>query len=233
MVSVQHMWDLFEMCKGNANWMMNILLNESAEKHGDSNGEEDFTCNCDNSCWPAASAESPESVIVEEEEVVTKESANRPQPQRQRRKPPNQRQLGQEAEQIKRQIEESVVIGDEFYTTNMKRVRDWKSKKRNPAMITPTSEETEASSSAVSPPEMVEDEDDEEVEPDSEEDRKVSVLFLKRMNLNQRNLNFNCHSLLNRYLNSGLEVSLSINWRRCSMAIRWAWRASGSGRMCL
>lgn len=176
MVSVQYLWDLFEKCQGDANWMMNLLLNESGDKHGDPGTEEDdFICDCETSGW--GTAESPESVIVEEEEeqqriITTKEPTNRPLPHRQRRKPISQRQL-EAAELIKRQIEESVVIGEEFYTANMKRVREWKAKKRNPATVT-TSEETEASSSVTSPPEMEEDDDN---EPDSEEDKKVRLWF--------------------------------------------------------
>lgn len=51
---------------------------------------------------------------------------------------------------MKRQIEESVVIGDEFYTENMKRVREWRNqKKKGPVIRTETSQDNNTEHSSV------------------------------------------------------------------------------------
>lgn len=62
---------------------------------------------------------------------------------------------------MKRQIEESVVIGDEFYTENMKRVREWRNqKKKGPVIRTETSQENTEHSSVTSADQEEEDYED-------------------------------------------------------------------------
>lgn len=130
-ISIQYLWELFEKCNGDANWMMNILLNETTEIDDiPGNNEEDFDCPCELSEEQRAIADAAAVAIETSREQRT---GRTPLPHRQQKKKMfNQRVFDQEAEQMKRQIEESVCIGDQFYSENMKRVREWKAKKRGP-----------------------------------------------------------------------------------------------------
>lgn len=124
-ISIQYLWDLFEKC-GDANWMMNILLNESNEIDDiPGNNDEDFDCLCG-----LSETQREGAVAIGRSEQKTGQA--QPPQRQQKKKMFNQRVFDHEAEQIKRQIEESVCIGDQFYSENMKRVREWKAKKRGP-----------------------------------------------------------------------------------------------------
>lgn len=142
-VSIKYLWDMFEKCNGDANWMMNILLNENVDTDdipGDC--DEDFYCSCDSPAWTETATTSDGTPQQDdggrstpmdarsEASSTSNTGKGAPLPQRQKKKGLNHPTFQMEAEEMKRQIEESVRIGDEFYTENMKKVREWKSKKR-------------------------------------------------------------------------------------------------------
>lgn len=128
-VGIDYLWDLFEKCDGDANWMMNILFNENIRETDEpSNPDEDFSCTCDDGCWGESRVAHPDvqSDIPVEKRLREDSMQTTPQRQQYRKKKTNQKFFSAESEEIKRQIEGSVVIGDEFYTDHMKQVRSWK-----------------------------------------------------------------------------------------------------------
>lgn len=142
-LSIHYLFDLFEKCRGDANWMMNILLNEDADADNIPGGDadEDFHCACD-----AADSEGRPATAagwgVGEEDGASASSSGGPD-----RGATSKRAVRQgkkkaaafnlEAEQMKRQLEASVCIGDQFYTENMNRVREWRNTKKRSSPAKP------------------------------------------------------------------------------------------------
>lgn len=143
--------------------MMNILLNETADADNipGGDGDEDLHCNCETACWEE---ESPDDIALPGSSTGQRGGGGKQsQPQRLKKKTTS-RAYDPEAEEMKRQIEERVCIGDEFYTENMKRVREWKNKKKPGPAGQSAAEDTERSSLSTSTVHGEDDDDDDEAE---------------------------------------------------------------------
>lgn len=182
-VSTQYLWDLFEKCQGDANWLMNILLNESADADNIPGGEgdTDFQCHCDS---PGTMAESS-NAVPGTSTATSSRQPGKPPNQRQKKKAFNQKIFDAEAEEMRRQIEESVRIGDEFYTENMKRVRQYKNK-----MNVPLSEDSDRSSVVA----LAEEEEGDDDYDESEGGEDIYEFRLGSEFINQLEGLFNAHS---------------------------------------
>lgn len=120
-IPISLLWDLFEKCQADANWTMDILLNESETKDFQTLNtqkeidEDDFMCICDYD--KSLSADFSQAVdIIPVEWLNEKSSRN----QNQRRQKYN---IHNENDVVKH-IEQQFVISDHHYSEHTKKIRD-------------------------------------------------------------------------------------------------------------
>lgn len=96
--------------------MTDILLNDKETKDSEIDNLDDFTCNCDDVV---------NGPIVTEEPMTESSSQEQPEIVLQKPKQRGRRQImeTEEGKMMKRELEEKFILGEEFYTDNMKRIR--------------------------------------------------------------------------------------------------------------
>lgn len=121
-IPVALLWDLFEKCNGDANWTMDILLNESETKDLQTlNTQEEidgdnFACDCEK---PALSGTSPAVDAIPAEWLKDSRASALP-PRSQRKQKSN---IPCENEVVKH-IEQQFVISDRHYSDHSRKIRD-------------------------------------------------------------------------------------------------------------
>lgn len=128
-VPISLLWDLFEKCNGDGDWAMDILLNEDFAKgikkleSEEEVGRDNFTCNCRmpqrNTELQEAANAIPAQLLNEMDKQSTTPTANR-LPRR------IERIINDSDSDIRKQIEEQFIIGDEHYSERMRKVRDFR-----------------------------------------------------------------------------------------------------------
>lgn len=127
-VPVSLLWDLFEKCGGDADWTMDILLNEGAvdgfEKLETEEAiqRDNFVCNCRSSSVSLELQQAANAIPVQLLQVDKPPPPNIQQTERQR-KEINDRSCDIE---IRKRIEEQFVISDEHYSDHTRKIRDFR-----------------------------------------------------------------------------------------------------------
>lgn len=114
-----YLWDLFKNCDGDAEWTMDILLKEEMciqqyeadRASGALNGE--LYCDCDQTGEPDRSGAASEPGVVVAAHPATPSRTSK-----------RERFLANQNNQVRRQIEESFVIGDTHYSEHTRKIRD-------------------------------------------------------------------------------------------------------------
>ena len=120
-IPIDYLWDLFEKCKGDADWTASILLEEMKTDNFESvaSSSVSFSCKCDD--------EPGVPDVFDEEENINpflpppiEPTAVAPKPAR-REKP-----LSDELLAAKRQIEQNFVLGNEHFSDHVNKIREFK-----------------------------------------------------------------------------------------------------------
>lgn len=123
-VPVSLLWDLFEKCNGDGDWTMDILLNEDftdgiRKLHTEEEiGRDNFSCNCRSPpCLELQEAANaiPAQLLQDIEKPVVNRLPRR-----------IERIINDSDSNVRKQIEEQFVIGDEHYSERMRKVRDYR-----------------------------------------------------------------------------------------------------------
>lgn len=127
-VPISLLWDLFEKCNGDGDWAMDILLNEdfaNGVQKLESEEEirrDNFTCTCQTPQCPYLQ-EAVNAIPVQLLQEIEKPS-NAPTMYRLPRRV--ERSINDAENNVRKQIEEQFVIGDEHYSEKMRKVRDFR-----------------------------------------------------------------------------------------------------------
>lgn len=122
-IPVALLWDLFEKCKGDGNWTMDILLNESETKDmqtlnsQDAIDRDNFICDCEK---PSLSLGLSQAVDAIPSEWLKDSRAQALPARNQRRQKPN---IPSESDVVKH-IEQQFVISDNYYSEHSRKIRD-------------------------------------------------------------------------------------------------------------
>lgn len=121
-VPVSLLWDLFEKCNGDGDWTMDILLNEDFTngirklQSEEEIGRDNFSCNCRSPpCLELQEAANaiPAQLLQDIEKPVVMRLPRR-----------LERIINDSDSNVRKQIEEQFIIGDEHYSERMRKVRD-------------------------------------------------------------------------------------------------------------
>lgn len=131
-VPVSLLWDLFEKCNGDGDWAMDILLNENFAngirklESEEEIARDNFSCNCrlpqsSELLQEAADAIPPQLMqgMSTDNKPIVASTANR-LPRR------IERIIHDTESNVRKQIEEHFIIGDEHYSERMRKVRDFR-----------------------------------------------------------------------------------------------------------
>lgn len=123
-VPVSLLWDLFEKCNGDGDWTMDILLNEDftngiQKLHSEEEiGRDNFACSCRSPpCLELQEAANaiPAHFLQDIEKPVVNRLPRR-----------IERIINDSDSNVRKQIEEQFIIGDEHYSERMRKVRDFR-----------------------------------------------------------------------------------------------------------
>lgn len=110
------LWDYFEKCNGDAEWCMNLLLDQDLQHM---NSSSDLSCSC--SSLDMAAAVSPD----EDEVAETLPQSPPAQSKKAKQEAAKQTEL-EELRQTKEAIERSITMAPEYYPPHVQQVKSWK-----------------------------------------------------------------------------------------------------------